>query len=123
MDVVMQESRRYGKSLRKLSFKDQERVRNQVTKVLHALSSGDSATPFLHVTRATKLAYGLDGSLWIMRVSRDLRVLVTIDNDPLFDQTLVTLLDTAHVDKLDRTLQSVSESLYQGLLQQEVDGD
>ena len=58
---------------------------------------------------------GYESSLYFLKVSEKLSVILTIDEDPIFDQFIVTLFRAVKHDKLNRAYQSVAESLYQEL--------
>ena len=58
---------------------------------------------------------GYESSLYVLKVLEKLSVILTIDEDPIFDQYIVTLFRAVKQDKLNRAYQSVAESLYQEL--------
>ena len=58
---------------------------------------------------------GYESSLYILNVSEKLNVILTLDEDPIFDQLIVTLFRVVKYDKLNRAYQTVAESLYQEL--------
>lgn len=58
---------------------------------------------------------GYESSLYILTVSAKLSVILTVDEDPIFDQLIVTLFRAVKYDKLNRAYQTVAESLYQEL--------
>lgn len=58
---------------------------------------------------------GYESSLYVLKVLEKLNVILTIDEDPIFDQFIVTLFRAVKQDKLNRAYQSVAESLYQEL--------
>jgi hypothetical protein len=61
---------------------------------------------------------GYESSLYTLRVSQKLRVILTVDEDPIFGQVIFTLFRVVKHDDLDRAYKAVAESLYQGLLHQ-----
>ena len=58
---------------------------------------------------------GYESSLYVLKVSEKLSVILTVDEDPIFDQFIVTLFRVVKYDKLNRAYQTVAESLYQEL--------
>lgn len=48
-----------------------------------------------------KLHSNLASSLYIMRVDGDIRIILVVDQDPLFDQVIITLLQIARYDDVD----------------------
>jgi hypothetical protein len=59
---------------------------------------------------------GYESSLYTLRVSRTLKVILAVDEDPIFGQVIFTLFRTVEQDELERAYQNVAESLYQDLL-------
>ncbi|MCC5620307.1 hypothetical protein [Nostoc sp. CHAB 5715] len=59
---------------------------------------------------------GYESSLYTLRVSQKLRVILTVDEDPIFGQVIFTLFRVVKYDELDKAYKGVAETLYQGLL-------
>lgn len=59
---------------------------------------------------------GYKSSLYTLRVSQKLRVIVAVDEDPIFEQVIFTLYRVVKRDDLDKAYRSVAESLYRDLL-------
>ena len=58
---------------------------------------------------------GFDSSLYSIVVKPDLRVILTVDEDPLFDQAIVTLLRVVKRPDLYTTYTAVAQALYRNL--------
>ena len=67
--------------------------------------------------QAIQLKGGFSSSLYSLRVGRDIRLIVTVDEDPVFAQTLVTLFRAVHHNELDRAYRSVASGLYRNQIQ------
>jgi len=59
-----------------------------------------------------KLAGGLDSSLYVLPVGKDLRVILALDDDPIFDRTIVTLLRVVQRDKAEDAYKTTARALY-----------
>ena len=60
---------------------------------------------------------GLDSSLYAYRLNRKIRFLFSVDDDPLFDQLIITLYRVIrHGDDFNKIFNSTTESLYQEFL-------
>ncbi|MEG4393457.1 hypothetical protein [Microcoleus sp. BROC3] len=64
---------------------------------------------------------GYESSLYTLRISRTLRVIWAVDEDPIFGQVIFTLFRAVKHDYLDKAYQSVAESLYQDRLHQNLE--
>jgi hypothetical protein len=58
-----------------------------------------------------KLADGVDASLYVLSVD-DVRVILTVDEDPVFEQLIVTLLRVVSVDDFENARDAVIQALY-----------
>jgi hypothetical protein len=58
----------------------------------------------------------LSSSLFVFKIDVQLRAILTFEKDPLFNQSIITLLRVVNHDDLDKTFKSVSESLYQDMV-------
>lgn len=115
MSTLFQASEKFEKDMKSFQGKDRERI---ATKINLYCSSAD-ADPTLfrqHSYRPLKvlLPNDLGSSLYALRITPDIRVILTLEDDPLFDQTIVTLLRVVRHDSLERAFRGIAESLYQG---------
>ena len=58
---------------------------------------------------------GYESSLYVLKVSEKLSIILAVDEDPIFNQLIITLFRAVKYDKLNRAYQTVAESLYQEL--------
>jgi hypothetical protein len=58
----------------------------------------------------------MDSTLYSMKVGHNLRILLAVDDDPLFDQTIFTLLRVIQHKDLSKAYKGIAESLYQSTL-------
>ena len=116
MELQFDITRRFGKDLKRLAPKDQDRVAASIDKYasIFDIERGD---PTRHIYQPHKILLpdGLDSSLYVLRATDQIRVILTIEDDPLFGRKIVTLIRVIKHDDLDRTFNSIAESLYQKL--------
>ncbi len=67
--------------------------------------------------QAIHLKGGFSSSLYSLGVGRDIRLILAVDEDPVFAQTLVTLFRAVHHNELDRAYRSVASCLYRNQIQ------
>ncbi|AIE74473.2 MULTISPECIES: hypothetical protein [unclassified Synechocystis] len=60
-----------------------------------------------------------DSSLYAFSVTPDLRVILAIDEDPIFDQVIFTLFRVVEWEHLHKAHQAVAESLYEEIIGQQ----
>lgn len=117
MDVLIESTRAFEKDLARLS-EDEKAVAIQKINDCASLFPTQKADVYRKLRRLP-LASALNGyesSLYTLRVSQKLRVILTVDEDPIFGQVIFTLFRVVKHDELEKAYQGVAESLYQELL-------
>jgi mRNA-degrading endonuclease RelE of RelBE toxin-antitoxin system len=116
MELQFDITRRFEKDLKRLTPKDQDRVAASIDKYasIFDIEHGD---PTRHIYQPHKilLPEGLDSSLYVLRATDQIRVVLTIEDDPLFGRKVVTLIRVVKHDDLERAFNSIAEALYQHL--------
>jgi mRNA-degrading endonuclease RelE of RelBE toxin-antitoxin system len=113
----------FEEELQKLQPKERAVVISKVNQYCATLDV-DPTQFRRHAYRPLKIMLPDDvgSSLYALRVSPDLRVILTVEDDPLFGRTLVTLLRVVRHSALDKVFRGVVEGLYQGRARVEGDG-
>jgi hypothetical protein len=119
MDVMIESTQAFEQDLGKLS--DQEKA---VT--VHEINACSSLFPTQKANvydrlYSSPLAIDLNGyesSLYALQVSPDLGIVLTLDDDPIFEQAVLTLFRVARQDDLGRAYQDIAAALYQEILHQ-----
>jgi mRNA-degrading endonuclease RelE of RelBE toxin-antitoxin system len=119
MSILMESTKPFERDLKKLSLKE----RNTITKKLNNLArlfvtKKDYVYRKLHQPH---LLFGLnsyDSSLYTFEGTYKFRVILSIDEDPIFDQVIFTLFRVVNHDNIERAYTSIAESLYQELRHQ-----
>lgn len=117
MDVLIESTKAFEKDLARLS-KNEKAVAIQKINDCASLFPTQKANVYRKLRRLP-LASALndyESSLYTLRLSQKLRVILTVDEDPIFGQVIFTLFRVIKHDELDNAYKSVAESLYQNLL-------
>jgi hypothetical protein len=116
VELQFEITRRFEKDLDRFSTADQARVAASIDRYAASFDP-EAGDPSGHIYRPHKLLLpqGMDSTLYVLRATRDIRVILAMDEDPLFDRKLVTLIRAVKRDEMDRAFRSVAESLYQHL--------
>jgi hypothetical protein len=114
MDIIIDSTQHFEKDLAKLDQKDKATV---ITKINHCASlfPSQKANVYhqLHHLRLPSLPNGYESSVYILRTSPKLRVILAIDEDPIFEQIILTLFRVFKHGDLEKVYKSIAESLYQ----------
>ncbi|NER49953.1 MAG: hypothetical protein F6J92_25390 [Symploca sp. SIO1A3] len=117
MDVLIESTRSFDKDLGSLSEAEQTAA---VKKINHCanLFPTQKAEAY-HQLSGLPLSSGLNGyesSLYTLKISQQLRIILAVDEDPIFGQVIFTLFRAVQHKALDKAYQGVAESLSQELL-------
>ena len=117
VDVLIESTRGFEKDITKLS-EDEKAAAIQKINDCASLFPTQKADAYrkLRRLRTSSDLNGYESSLYTLKVSQKLRVILTVDEDPIFEQVIFTLFRAVKYDDLDKVYQSVADSLYQELL-------
>jgi len=117
MNVLFQATKKFEKDLQDLPTGDTQLVISHLNRNCSLLKQ-DPAAFYRTVNKplVVQLKEGMDSTLYSMRVNHDLRILLAVDDDPLFGQTIFTLLCLVRRKDLSKTFKGIAESLYQSAL-------
>ena len=117
MDILIESTKGFEKDIAKLSEDERAAVIKKINDCASLFPTKKSDVyRKLRRLRLPSNLNGYESSLYTLRVSRTLRVIWTVDEDPIFGQVIFTLFRAVKHDDLDKAYQSVAESLYQDLL-------
>ncbi len=113
MQQEIVKDRHFSRDEQKLSPPDRRKVDTAVERLAENAFHDRSR---LHESslrpRPIKLASGLTPSLFVARAGAKLRLLFAIDDDPLFDRSVLTLFRVVKADEVDRVFEQVANRLY-----------
>jgi hypothetical protein len=117
MDILIESTRGFEKDIDKLS-KEQKATTIKKINDCASLFPTQKADVYrdLHRPPLISAMNGYESSLYTLKVSYQLRLILSIDEDPIFGQVIFTLFRVVKHDDLDKAYRGVSESLYQDLL-------
>ncbi|MEH2167592.1 MAG: hypothetical protein V7K41_13120 [Nostoc sp.] len=117
MDVLIESTRSFEKDLGRLSEEGKAATVKKINDCasLFPTKNADVYRKLRRLPLPSDIN-GYESSLYTLRVSQKLRVILTVDEDPIFGQVIFTLFRVVKHDDLDKAYKSVAESLYQELL-------
>ncbi len=121
MDVLIDSTRIFEQDLEKLSA-EKKATTIQIINDCASLFHDQKSHPYRRL-RPLPLLTGLNGydsSLYTLRVSQNLRVILTVDEDPIFKQTVFTLFRVVKRSDLGMSYNRIAESLYQEIIHQQL---
>ncbi|MGF1937086.1 MAG: type II toxin-antitoxin system RelE family toxin [Nostoc sp. ChiQUE02] len=117
MDVLIESTRSFEKDLGRLSEDEKTAAVKKINDCasLFPTKKGEVYRKLRRLPLSSDIN-GYESSLYTLRVSQKLRVILTVDEDPIFGQVIFTLFRVVKHDDLDKAYKGVAKSLYQGLL-------
>jgi len=120
VDVTIQSAKSFEKDLSKLSKQERELVIEKVNYCAQVFPLNKAAVyRKMQRPHTLHLIHSYESSLYTLKVSLKVRVILAVDEDPIFEQVIFTLFRVIQADELDQAYGSIAEPLYQQLLAQE----
>lgn len=113
MELKIKNTNAFIRKLKKLSESQQDRINQHVKKLTVSYQNGRTYfNNHIYQPYQFSLKNNLDSSLYVSRVSQDLRLILSIDEDPLFENIEVNLFDIANKIEEETIFRKVGESIY-----------
>ena len=111
--ITEQTTPEFRDDLRRLSAEDRTRITTALRRNYELLRN-DRRSFFAKAKRPQpiQLKGGLKSSLYSLPAGPDIRVIMAVDDDPVFAQTLVTLFRAVRHDDLGRAFRSIADRIY-----------
>jgi mRNA-degrading endonuclease RelE of RelBE toxin-antitoxin system len=114
MNIIFETTEKFDKDLHKFNDVEQKMIAEHIDtygQTLKNKKTGMGRGVFQPCE--IKLINGYVSSLYALKVKQNIRVLMTIDVDTIFDQKIITLLRVVNNTNLLKAFNSTSKSLYQ----------
>ena len=123
MNLRFESTKKFEKELDGFSAKDKKQIIQKLNKYSQLLESEpENFYKKAYQPMKLKLKGDSESSLYALKINLDIRLIITVDEDPLFDQTIITLLHAVRHSSIDKAFKSIAESLYQKELNSIRDG-
>lgn len=103
----------FEKDLQKLNSKEQEKVSSKIDEIVELIKDDISPTQHQDLTKIRIKLNHYTPSLYLLKITRNLRVFLFLVDDPIFNQKILTLLRVFPRDDLEKVLGGLAESYYQ----------
>lgn len=117
MELVIESTKEFEKELEAFGETAKSLIIDQMNQCFQLLSVDQvSFYRNLNQLKKIKLINEYDSSLYALRISPEIRLLLTLEEDPIFEQTIITLFRVVKADDILKAYDSVAESLYKDLI-------
>ena len=103
----------FDKDMNDLPTETQDRIKTCINLVSGSLLNGktvfneNASIPYMF-----KLKYGLDSSLYLVKLDENKRMIAAVDEDPIFDKVSLTMFRLVNANEGEKTYKEVGEQLY-----------
>jgi len=119
MELLFESTKSFEKELSKFSGSTKNKIVEKLNCYCSLLESEDKSLFYKNAYQPIRFKGRSDSSLYALKIDRDIRIILTVDEDPIFEQIIITLLHVVRHSSLDKVFKGIAESLYQ----QRLNGD
>jgi hypothetical protein len=118
MDILIESTKDFENDLSKLSESERAEAVKKINDCasLFLTQKAEVYRKLRRLPLSSSALNGYESSLYTLRVSQKLSLILTVDEDPIFRQVIFTLFRAVKHDDLDKAYQGIAKSLYQELL-------
>lgn len=113
MDIQVDITEKFDKEFKKLSQANQVQVRAKINVLIGQLREGNKRS--LYRTRALEFPNNINrsrSSLYLFKATKEYRLILSLDDDRINDQQVMTLYSITHSDKINTCFMVIATKLY-----------
>ena len=116
MEIIIESTQRFENSLAQLDQKFKELVIEKINDCTQQFSKNKMCVyNNLEKLKFLSLPNNYQSSLYVLKLSSNLRIILTIDEDPIFSQTIFTLFDIVEPQDLEQSHKEIAADIYRDL--------
>ncbi|AFY48380.1 hypothetical protein Nos7524_2541 [Nostoc sp. PCC 7524] len=114
MEILIESTKDFEQDLDKFTNKEKFKIVKKLNRYVELLSKNKKLLENqAFKLKEIKLSDDYDSSLYALIIDKDIRLILTIDDDPIFDTTVITLFRVVNTENASKAYTLVAESLYQ----------
>ena len=113
MELEFEIAQLFDEDIKRLPKKSREKITDQINSIATSLLNGrkefneTASIPYFF-----NLKNGYESSMYLLRVDNNMRIVAAIDDDPIFDKTIITLYRLVEKDIAEDAYKKIGELLY-----------
>ncbi len=114
MDIIIESTKEFEQDLENFSNTEKFKIIKKLNRYVELIST-DKKMFYQNSTqlRNIRLNKNYDSSIYSLKINEKIRIILTIDDDPIFDQTVITLFRVVKAEDAPKAYNSVAEFIYQ----------
>lgn len=117
-DISIVYHTRANKYLNKLHINERNKIISLIDNRIRGFIEEKDTRYIFQDAHFSKLGI-FDSTVYYLRINYRDRVILSIDEDPIFEQTIVNIFTICNIDKMNTEMRSIMESLYQKMINEE----
>lgn len=118
MDILIESTKDFEKDLEKFTDTEKFRIIKEMNQNFKLLSSennlvNNSFYEHSEQLRNIKLNHDYDSTIYCLKINEEQRIILTIDDDPIFGCILITLFRLVNQENAQQAYNAVAEMIYQ----------
>jgi mRNA-degrading endonuclease YafQ of YafQ-DinJ toxin-antitoxin module len=114
MEILIESTKEFEQDLEKFTNREKFKVIKKLNRYVDLISKNKNLLENqAFKLKDIKFSAEYDSSLYALIIDKHLRIILTIDDDPIFDATVVTLFRVVRTEDASKAYSSIAESLYQ----------
>ncbi|BBD60349.1 hypothetical protein NIES2109_31460 [Nostoc sp. HK-01] len=114
MEILIESTKEFEQDLEKFNNREKFKIIKKLNRYVDLISKNrklleNQAFKLKNIKFNTEY----DSSLYALIIDKDLRIILTIDDDPIFDATVITLFRVVSTENASQAYSSVADYLYQ----------
>lgn len=114
MDILIESTKDFEKDLEKFTDTEKFRIIKEMNRNFELLSSeNNSFYEHSEQLRNIKLNHDYDSTIFCLKINQEQRIILTIDDDPIFGCLLITLFRLVNSEEAQQAYNAIAEFIYQ----------
>ncbi|MBU7581813.1 MAG: hypothetical protein KAF91_02685 [Nostoc sp. TH1S01] len=114
MEILIESTKEFEKDLDKFNNREKFKIVKKLNRYVDLISKNRNLLENqAFKLRNIKFNTEYDSSLYALIIDKNIRIILTIDDDPIFDTTVITLFRVVSTEDAVQAYSSVAEYLYQ----------
>jgi hypothetical protein len=114
MDILIESTKDFEKDLEKFTDTEKFRIIKEMNRNFELISSeNNSFYEHSEQLRNIKLNHDYDSTIFCLKINQEQRIILTIDDDPIFGCILITLFRLVNSEEAQQAYNAIAEFIYQ----------
>ncbi|AFZ56542.1 hypothetical protein H6G54_24685 [Anabaena cylindrica FACHB-243] len=114
MDILIESTKDFEKDLERFNDTEKFKIIKEMNRHFELLSSeNNSFYQHSEQLRNIKLNHSYDSTIYSLKINDQQRIILTIDDDPIFGCILVTLFRIVNIEDAQQAYNAIAEFIYQ----------